>query len=621
MRRIALPAALPVAVSLVLGAGTAAAVQIQTSDPGKPILLDFTETADVAYHVDDGNIVGLPNAYDIFGTRTPGPNFDPTSDNYLDWINKFDAQLSWGRWHAELRFDSALFLNTPEVTGQISPSPCLSNAYVGACENRYLAQLLENRYINNFIVEKLSLNYLGDHFDLTAGDFYINYGRGIVISMIKIDALGVDTTVRGLNLSYRWGGFSANVAGGVTNVVNTDEATGEVAPDPDDGVVAARFEYRVPRWFTLGVDGAGFFQNPSTVLLTSYAPGSPTSQVAISPLGFGAISTQATAAGTQPPELVDTGNFSVTLDLPWLSKYGKLYIEEARQVQTTYTGGASFFSGGTPGQAGHSTTNGNAFLASGDVFLGPVTLLVEFKDYQSFYFPMLSSLSSTMFPAFFQQNVYNNPPNLEEIFQEESATQAIFGPRARLDVQLGEHFTPFASFAYFEDDTNQYDIWDAYLGLDANWQHHRSHASVSLGRRYEIYNQQSSEQGSAFQQELWLQYDVVQVLGPIYSLELEGLHRRFDLDVLTGHPWSWGYAYLSLKRSAWTATLGYEYNTQNPDLWRPQNPNAGFSWIISDHYTVRAFAGGREAGLRCINGVCRVFPGFTGASAELVVRY
>jgi hypothetical protein len=296
-------------------------------------------------------------------------------------------------------------------------------------------------------------------------------------------------------------------------------------------------------------------------------------------------------------------------------------VEEARQVQTTYTGGESFFASGTPGQAEHSTTNGNAFFASGDVFLGPATLLVEFKDYQSFYAPILSSLSSTMFPAFFQQNVYNNPPNLEEIFQEETATQIIFGPRARLDYQIGEHFTPFVSFAYFEDDTNQYDIYDGYLGLDANWQSHRSHASVSLGRRYEIYNQLSTEKGSTFQQELWIQYDIVQVLGPVYSLELEGLHRRYDFDLLTGHPWSWGYAYLSLKRSAWTATLGYEYNTQYPTIWRPQNPNAGFSWIINDHYTVRAFAGGREAGLRCINGICRQFPGFTGASAELVVRY
>jgi hypothetical protein len=60
--------------------------------------------------------------------------------------------------------------------------------------------------------------------------------------------------------------------------------------------------------------------------------------------------------------------------------------------------------------------------------------------------------------------------------------------------------------------------------------------------------------GSTFQQELWIQYDIVQVLGPVYSLELEGLHRRYDFDLLTGHPWSWGYAYLSLKRSAWTAT-------------------------------------------------------------------
>lgn len=589
----------------------APALAVTTTLGDQPLLLDFSETADVAFHIDNGTIA------------PPGsPNYDPTSDDYLDWLNRFDAQLSWGRWHAELRFDSAIFANTPEVSGPFpNPAQCTgAAAFQGTCENLNLARLLENRYIDNFELEKVSLNYLDRHFDLTLGDFYLSYGRGIVVSILKIDALGVDTTVRGFNGTYRIGGFTANVAAGVTNVVNTDEATGEVAPDPEDGIAAARFEYRLPHWFTLGVDGAGFFQNPQTTQLASYEPGTPTQSVGLGLFTLGSIQSQPIPPGSAPPTVTDTGNFSATLDLPWLGKWGKLYVEEARQVQTTYTNGCGVFPG--CGAAGvHETTNGNAFFASADVFLGPATLLVEFKDYQDFNFPIPNSLSSRMFPAFWQQNVYNDPPNLEEIFQEEQTTSQTFGPRARLDYKISDHVTPYVSFAWFEDDTNEYDIWDGYVGADVNWQEHRSHANVAVGRRYEIYNQLASDPGSPFQQEWWVQYDAVQVLGPIYSLELEGLHRRYDFDLLTGHAWSWGYSYLSLKRSAWTATLGYEYNTQYPDLWRAENPNAGFSWIISDHYTVRLFAGGREAGLRCINGICRNFPGFTGASAEVVVRY
>jgi hypothetical protein len=601
-------------------AAPASAIRVDLGD--QPLIIDLSETADVAFHLDNGTVAPPATA-----------NYDPTSNDYFDWINRFDAQGSWGRWHAELRFDSAVFANAPEVSGPFpSVLQCFgSNAFTGNCENAHLATLLENRYIDNFELEKVSLNYLDRHFDLTLGDFYLSYGRGIVVSLLKIDALGVDTTLRGLNAKFNWGGFSANVAGGVTNMVNTDEATGEVAPDPQDGILAARFEYRLPHWFTVGLDGAGFFENPQTTLLSNYTPGSTTQSIGLGLLTAGSIQSQPIPPGTVPATLTDTGNFSATLDLPWLGKWGKLYLEEARQVQTTYTNGCGLFPG-CGAQGGHETTNGNAFFASADAFLGPATLLVEFKDYQSFFFPVPNSLSSVMFPAFWQQNVYSNPPNLEEIFQEEQLTSAIYGPRARLDYKINDHVAPYASFAWFEDDTNQYNISDGYIGADVNWQQHRSHANVAVGRRYEIYNQLSSEQGSAFQQEWWVQYDAVQVLGPVYSLELEGLHRRYDFDDLTGHAWSWGYSYLSLKRSAWTVTLGYEYNTQYPQIWGRtfltdvlpswfQIPNVSTSWIVSDHYTVRLFAGGREAGLRCINGICRDFPGFTGVSAELVARY
>ena len=489
MRRIALPAALAVAVSLVLVAGAAEAVQIQTSDPGKPINLDFTETADVAYHVDDGHA----------SHRRATPNYDPTSDNYLDWINKFDAQLSWGRWHAELRFDSALFLNTPEVTGAISPTPCLSNAYVGSCENRYLAQLLENRYINNFIVEKLSLNYLGDHFDLTAGDFYINYGRGIVISMIKIDALGVDTTVRGLNLSYRWGGFSANVAGGVTNVVNTDEATGEVAPE--SGRRRGGRALRIPRAALVHTRHRRrrLLPEPVDRVAHELRPRFADEPGRHLPAGFGL---------DQHPGNRGERAASGARRHRQLQRHARPAL--AGQVRQALCrrgpAGADDLHRGRPpssrrGRPARPATRPPTATPSsprGDVFLGPVTLLVEFKDYQSFYFPILSSLSSTMFPAFFQQNVYNNPPNLEEIFQEESATQAIFGPRARLDFQISEHFTPFVFVRLFRGRHQPV----RHLGRLPGARRQLADTTAATPRsrwaaRYEIYNQQSSEPGSA----------------------------------------------------------------------------------------------------------------------------
>ena len=36
---------------------------------------------------------------------------------------------------------------------------------------------------------------------------------------------------------------------------------------------------------------------------------------------------------------------------------------------------------------------------------------------------------------------------------------------------------------------------------------------------------------------------------------------------------------------------------------------------------LRLFAGQQRGALRCLNGVCKVFPDFTGARAELVLRF
>ncbi|MHB1845689.1 MAG: hypothetical protein ACYCWW_12755 [Deltaproteobacteria bacterium] len=583
----------------ILSSSSAAALQVDVA--GQPLTLTFSETADLAYHLDDGVIApgpqtpchtGLPAFLARPVTATPSAEYDPTSDCYADWLNRFDVQASWGRWHGEVRFDSAAFFNAPTVSSLSSP------------EDLHLATLLENRYVSNLIAEKLSADYVGDHVDLSLGDFYLAYGRGLVLSLTKIDALGVDTTLRGASVTGRFGGFTGNVAAGVTNMVNTDEATGEVAPDPMDRIVGTRLEYRWPRLLTLGVDGAGIFQNPDTAALSRYTPGQPSIPIPLAPLSFGAIASQPFQA---PPGLQDTGNFSVTADLPRLWDFGRLYLEAAHQVQTV---------------AGQLEPQGNALFGSLSLFLGPATVLIEGKDYSNFYSPISSSIPSQMFPAFWQQNVYTNAPTLEETFQEEYLTYDIAGPRIRVDVQATDFLTPFASAAFFRDSYNQYDIYDGFLGVDAHWQARRSHATVTMGRRLMFYDYLSPEPGAVYQQEWWLQYDVVQTLGDIYSLELEGLHRRYDEDpVLTGHPWTWSYGYLSLRRHEWSLTLGDEYNSQFPTFYRVENPNIGGSYSPSDRWTVRLFAGGREAGLRCINGICRDYPGFEGVSVEVTARY
>jgi len=579
-----------VAVAVSLHPGAARAVRIED-----PVQIDFTEDAAFDYHaafqLGDHFLHGN-------GTIAPpsSPFYDPTSDNYVDWINRFEAQLSTGPWHADLRFDSALFLNYPTVSN--------ANTQLG----NELSLLLQNRYVNNFELEKISATYASPHLEATLGDFYLSYGRGIVVSLRKIDALGVDTTLRGGTVTARAAGFSVNVAGGVTNIVNTDPSLGAVAPDPEDPIFAARLEYRLPQIFAIGLDTARMWQNLGTLNLSFWPPNSPRSQLQqtpISPFGFGFVTSKLPDPSTDPNRIT-TQNSGVTLELPNLWGHGSAYAEYVLQYQNS----------------GDIQTTGNAVYAGVNAYAGNFTFQAEFKDYSYFQAPIFSSLSSSTFTGFYQQDVYNNPPNLEEVWQEEHTTDRILGPRLRVDWQVNEHVKPYAAVLYFVDQANGYDIYTGLGGIDANWQQHRSHIAFSGGYRREVKNSASQDPGLLYATEFWFQYDVIQVLTDRFALELDGLHRTHRDTAFPDYVlWDQGYAYLSLRHSRFSASAGIEYYTLSPEVNQPWYPNVSGSFIVNQNWLLRAFVGGREAGLRCINGVCRNYPGFNGATLEVVAKY
>src|SRR5262249_11623977 len=160
------------------------------------------------------------------------------------------------------------------------------------------------------------------------------------------------------------------------------------------------------------------------------------------------------------------------------------------------------------------------------------------------------------------------------IWQEEITTNPLFiwGPRLRVDWQVNENLRPYIVGAAFVDQGSHWNIYYGLLGLEANWQEHRSHANGSGGTRYVIFNSSdpnlpppSPDNPYEYLNtgEWWIQYDIVQSLSPIYSLELDGLQRSHQ-DCFGGPTcqiWEQGYAYLSLKRTSITLSGGVEYYT------------------------------------------------------------
>ncbi len=105
----------------------------------------------------------------------------------------------------------------PNTTGQLSPRDSARNQ-VGP-DN-------ESRFKNSIYPAKLWATYSASGLEVTAGDSYAQFGRGLTLSMRKVDELGIDTTIRGGKVQITRDPFSVTAVAGFANPSRVDEATG-----------------------------------------------------------------------------------------------------------------------------------------------------------------------------------------------------------------------------------------------------------------------------------------------------------------------------------------------------------------------------------------------------------
>ena len=105
-----------------------------------------------------------------------------------------------------------------------------------------------SRYRDYIYPAKIFAKYTSKTIEVTAGDAYVQFGRGLVLSLRKVDELGIDTTVRGGKLTCTSDPFSVTIVGGILNPTRIDEATGralvlprEIRPDAARGIQGDRF--------------------------------------------------------------------------------------------------------------------------------------------------------------------------------------------------------------------------------------------------------------------------------------------------------------------------------------------------------------------------------------------
>ncbi len=596
---------------------------------GEPIRIDVTDATSIVYNVDNRD-----SKANQVNTRA--------NDDWGVWYNRLNAQATWGKWTAGLRLDNAWYYRSPFPEGiALDLTEERGSPPGGTPPPQYFRQKfqeageeLSNRYINWLYPAKYYVGYTTRDVEITAGDFYASLGRGLVLSVRKLDELSSDTTVRGARVTGRVDAGPVKLRltglGGAMNPLRIDEASGRYL-GVTSGVAGGE----------LAVAEAGMPRAVDTDFIAgapTYAPDRIVAgQIEIAPKGF-KLGTQASFLRRQDPLNADTVRAadsiltaSQSIDIADFDGHGAGYLEVAFQNMDDSDPDA-----GSPVE--RKFDSGYAVYASVSLIELPFSLLVEGKHYRRF-FPLRANVNLSRAREFSLVQ-YSAPPTTEAFWNDtefEGFNTCVTGGRAKADVHVGKDESLFAWVGRYHtwaesvsndaceiSDENLNRVWDFASGLEITSQKRKSRANLTVGARLDETDRLINDgfgQTHVFYQEGYTRYDIIRWLTGPLSLQFQGSHRRrrqsfgganepwFEGQHLTGFDWA---PHLSL-------AFGVEYDTnpQTPDTYF----NGQVSWKFTPDTSVSLFAGQRRGSLRCVAGVCRVFPPFEGARIDAVARF
>lgn len=600
-----------------------------------------------ALALDLPEVGGAPLKLDVTATSIAAQRFSaregekPEDQGYFMWLNRLNLVLGWKKLTLGARIDSSLYALRPEDRAH-DPS-----------ERATLVNDGSTRYRDSLYPAKLWLTYKDKGVEVTAGDSYVQFGRGLVLSMRKVDELGVDTTLFGGKATLQSDPFAVTFVAGVANPSRVDEPTGRALfpsrPVPQIGAFQP-----VPAQPLFGSDrlvgaqiqaGRGLPVVASThaVRLTKCAPyrydgeGDIIEDPFDAPFGTCEEPSRSTWLSELPatnlnPVLAnpDTINAGQSIEVPSLWGHGSLYLEGAVQRRSPMT-------------PDDEHTQGNALYASLVTTGGPIANTLEVKSYRNF-FPLTGSVNITRASAF-SNIAYSMPPTVEPITSDTmfgSFNVCVTGARDRFDYRFSPGFLAYGTFGYFvtrseavtgtcdrlgrstsplpEESTNY--VSDASTGVEVLFDKDRSTLFANVSGRHDI-----KETGEPYYRELAVQYSLSKHIEGPYSFELSGRHRlrvqeseNIRGESYAGEPWWEGEHQNALKIAPkWVISQGFEYTTfvGLPTYYI----NGGVLYKFTGDSNIRVYAGQNRGGVRCVSGVCRMFPAFSGARAELTLRF
>lgn len=603
-----------------------------------------------AYAYDAGTLAGKPLTVDVTETSIVSQRFDarsplPVRDHgWGQWVNRLNVQAASGGWAAGLRLDSAVYWSRP--------------ADRDFCEGcRFDTKLRgaivsdgQSRFLDNVYPAKMWASYKADGVELTLGDAYVQFGRGLTLSMRKLDELGVDTSLRGLKFSYTKDPVAVVLVAGLANPTRVDEASGRSLmltqpaggnagqPAPvfgADRLLGAEVTAGRGTAVVSGTRVASVFR---CAPYTYGADGSAQTGVLASP--FGACGAEdsdkflsSTLGGSPNARARQTLNLGQSLELPRLGSWGRAYVELAMQSRQQ--------------ERNDSRADGTALYATANARLGSTSHTVELKSYRNYY-PLMAAVASRYAPEL-STIAYAQLPTAEPITADSmfgNFNACATGGKYRADVNAREGLLLYGAVAYTRTTSEQSGsgcdrfgrvqasesaeraenhVWDGTLGAELRWNQDRSQLYASVNVRDDHRGD-----GSSYYREKALLYTLNVHLSGTYALEFNGRHRlRFQDEEnlqddgqggLQSVSWWQGFHYTSVKIAPkWAITQGVEYLTLSgqPEWYL----NGGALYRLTEKSYVKLFVGQQQGGLRCMNGICRTVPAYEGARAEIAMRF
>lgn len=488
-------------------------------------------------------------------------------------------------------------------------------------------------------LERFTVSADTRYFSVQGGDFQASFGRGMGLSVRKVDLIGVDATIKGGRVDLRTKPVRVTGIAGFANRQNSDFATRQLIEDP--GYPGQSYTFS-PDTEDRGcnVDGAldPDFGNPLWTICSDLVAGGRVEGSLPGKVEVGAHHVYLDYGDEVTAGVVDEHSHLIGGDIARARIAG---------VWDMFVGASGIIRNpnlrGTPLEP--QSFRGYGIYASNVFVAGTTTILVEAKHYQDY----LLALSQNSLLQ------YAENPTLEREDQQVPGNQNATGARLRVDHtwrDLG--LTVFGSsleYAYSEDVGTSAFRSDGRLATHnyagVIWRKKGTDfvLQVSGGYRYERFL--DPPVGSPLRRrfphaEFYVTIPVAKANGLTHTMSVRGEGRWENFRTVgSGEDFFRGLLTVGYSMSPWFSVSllqgidtelptppgepsltdeeceGGAGSTCRPHLW----PGVQAQINLFGASFLRLFAGRQVGGRVCVNGSCRTLPDFEGVRSELVFSF